>query len=117
MKDTLPAETDESVTEVNPQLMHDIQLLVSRLVCKSERLITNCTTNLAENWMHIRCKFDGGKVVNRSQSGSWENRCCGAGIQKNVGKTWGPIMWEKMTGNPANCIFGTAMDASAKKAE
>ena len=58
---------------LNPQLMHEIQVAVSRLVCKAAQLIHNFTTNLAESWMHIRCKFDGGKVVNRSQSGSWEH--------------------------------------------
>jgi len=29
-------------------------------------LIYNTTTNLTETWMQIRCKFDSGKVVNRS---------------------------------------------------
>ena len=56
-------------TEIDPQMMHDIQALISRLVEKSRQLIRNFTTNLAEEWMQIRCKFDGGKVVNRSQSG------------------------------------------------
>ncbi len=35
--------------------------------------------------MHIRMKFDGGKVINRSQSGSWEHRCVGAGLRQNMG--------------------------------
>ena len=69
--DPTTADTDQTPTEVDPQIIHDIQILVSRLVCKSNRLISNTTTNLAENWMQIRSKFDGGKVVNRSQSGSW----------------------------------------------
>ena len=38
--------------------------------------------------MHVRAKFDGGKVVNRSQSGSWEHHCMGAGLQHNMGKEW-----------------------------
>ena len=117
MNDSPPADTDQTPVEANPQLMHDIQMIVSRLVCKSERLIANCTTNLAENWMQIRWKFDGGKVVNRSHSESWENRCYGAGLQKNVGKTWGPTMWEKMTGSSANDIFNTAAETFAKRAE
>ncbi len=28
----------------------------------------------------MRSKFDGGKQVNRSQSGSWEAQCAGAGL-------------------------------------
>ena len=77
-------------TEIDKKLMHDVQMLVSRLVEKAPQLIDNFTTNLAEAWMHIRSKFDGGKVINRSQSGSWQHRCAGAGLQHNLGKTWGP---------------------------
>ena len=44
----------------------------------------NFTTNLAEGYMHIRSKFDGGKQINRSQSGSWEARCAGAALRVNV---------------------------------
>ena len=107
----------EGPAELNPQLMHDIQVLVSRLVGKARQLIKNFTTNLAENWMQIRCKFDGGKVINRSQSGSWEHRCTGAGLQKNLGKCWGPSTWEKMTSSPANQVFVDTAQSSAKKAD
>ena len=31
--------------------------------------------------MHIRCKFDGEKQVNRSQSRSWEGRCAGTALK------------------------------------
>jgi hypothetical protein len=79
--------------EIDKKLMHDVQMLVSRLVEKAPQLIDNFTTNLAEAWMHIRCKFDGGKVINRSQSGSWQHRCTGAGLQHNLGKTWGPQVY------------------------
>ncbi len=55
--------------EVDSKMLHDISSLVSRLVAKSNQLIGNHTMNLAECWMHIRTKFDGGKIINRSQSG------------------------------------------------
>ena len=48
-------------TEVNPKLYHDVQTALSRLVGKTTQLIGNCTTNLAECWMHIGTKFDGGQ--------------------------------------------------------
>ena len=48
---------------VNPIMISEIQKLVSRLVCKASQLITNETTNMAESWMHVRCKYDGGKVT------------------------------------------------------
>ncbi len=44
---------------VNPKLVHDIQVLVARLVGKAQQLLGNVTTNLAESWMHMRSKFDG----------------------------------------------------------
>ena len=55
-------------------------------VCKEFPYIT-------EKSMSIRCKFEGGKVINRSQSGSWEFRCIGAGLRKNLGSSWGPQTW------------------------
>ena len=63
-------------------MLHDIQTVLSRLVGKASQLLGNNTTNLAECWMHIRSKFDGGKVINHSQSGSWEHRCMGRGVAR-----------------------------------
>ena len=104
-------------TEINTQMMHDIQVLFGRLVTKARQLIRNFTTNLVEGWMQIRCKFDGGKVVNRSQSGAWEHRCYGAGLQQNLGRTWGPPPWEKMTNSLPNQVFIDKVESSAKKVE
>ena len=42
------------------------------------------TTSLAESWMHVHCKFDGGKRVNRSQGRAWEGRCAGGGLLQNL---------------------------------
>ena len=67
-------------TCLDPKIMTDIQIAISRLVGKASQLLGNFTTNLAESWMHMRMKFDGGKVVNRSQSGSFQHRCMGAGL-------------------------------------
>ena len=66
--------------------------------------------------MHIRAKFDGGKVINHSQSGSWEHRCMGAGLQQNLGKEWGPKVWSNMTGSPLNQHFIDTAECFAKKA-
>lgn len=109
-------EGEKNPTEMNPKMLHDIRVL-SRLVEKAPQLLCNATTNLAECWMHIRAKFDGGKVINRSQSGSWEYRCMGAGLQQNMGKEWGPAVWYNMTDSAPNQIFSNAAKHSAKKAE
>ena len=82
---------------------------------KASQLIENVTTNVAESWMHVRSKFDGGKVINRSQSGSWENRCMGAGLQHNIGKKFGPITWKKMTNASPNKIYTDTAERSAKE--
>ena len=53
--------------------------------------------------MSIRAKFDGGKQYNRSQSGAWEGRCAGAGLQQNLGPAWGTVAWERATGLHDTC--------------
>ena len=103
-------------TYINPALYRDIQVILSRLVAKASQLIDKVTTNLAESWMHIRTKFDGGIVVNMSQSGSWEHRCMGGGLQQNIGKNWGPSAWKEMTGSSPNKVFCNTAERSAKKA-
>lgn len=120
MDDTLATEDDArnggpAPLQVDPKLLHDIEVLVSRLVAKAGQLIGNFTTNLAENWMSIRCKFEGGKVINRSQSGSWEFRCMGAGLRENLGSTWGPQTWTEATGSTPNPILVKAAGNMAKK--
>lgn len=102
-------------TKVNPKLLHDIQRALTRLVTKANQIVNNVTTNIAESWMHIRSKFDGGKVINRSQSGSWGYRCLGAGLQQNVGKQWGPEIWKQMTSSYPNPVFTDTAERSAKK--
>ena len=67
--------------------------------------------------MHIRCKFDGGKVINRSQSGSWQHRCMGAGLEQNHGSTWGPKVWNLMTEDAPNSISSEVAQSATTKAE
>ncbi len=68
---------------------------------KAEQLIGNHTSNLAESWMWVRTKFDGGKVINRCHSSSWTTRCCAAALRRNLGVSWSPIVWQRMTGQQA----------------
>ncbi len=65
--------------------------------------------------MHIRSKFDGGKVINRSQSGSWQRRCMGAGLRQNMGKEWGPEIWKQMATTSPNKIYTNTTNHSAKE--
>ena len=46
--------------------------------------------------MHVLTKYDGGKVINLSQSGLWEHSCInGAGLQHNMGKEQWPVAWSR----------------------
>ena len=122
MDDSTQAEQDArqgnpEPVELNDKMMHDIQMLVARLVEKASQLLGNFTTNLAESWMHIRSKFDGGKVINRSQSGLWQYRCMGAGLQQNLGKTWRPKTWSEMTSTNTNQVFVDVSNSASKIAK
>ena len=59
--------------------------------------------------MHIQSKFDDGKQINRIQCGSWQDCCAGAGLQCNMGPSWGPEAWEKAVGVPPSKVFQTAV--------
>ena len=74
------------IVHVENAMIKDVSRLLSRLADKSDRLIGNFTTNLAEAWMNIRMKLDGGKVVNRCHRGSWHARCYGGALRMNFGK-------------------------------
>ena len=93
-----------TVTAEN-ELLCDIGLLLQRLAEKADRLIENSTTNLAECWMSIRMKLDGGKVINRCNRGSWHARCFGGALRQNYGPTWSPTVWEQCTGVAATPLF------------
>ena len=58
--------------------------------------------------MHIRSKFDGGKQINRSQAGSWQGRCAGAGLRCNEGAGWGPTAWQRAIHTEPSSVFKNA---------
>ena len=64
--------------------------------------------------MNVRAKFDGGKQINRSQSGSWQARCAGAGLRINEGPAWGPATWEKVLSTPSATFTKVAQSKCEK---
>lgn len=62
------------------------------------QLISNSTSNIAESFMNIRCKFDGGKFFNRIQRGSFQHRTYGAGLRFQLGPDWASKTWSQTTG-------------------
>ena len=69
-----------------------------RLVMLAEHLIDNETSNLAECYMSIGTCFDGGKQINRIQSGSFEHRCYAAGLRVQNDSQWLGQTLSKITG-------------------
>ncbi len=55
-------------------LMNAILQKGDRIVSLAGQLVTNKTSNLAETYMSVNAKFNGGKQLNRIQRGSFENR-------------------------------------------
>ena len=64
--------------------------------------------------MNVRAKFDGGKQVNRCQSGSWQARCAGAALRINEGSNWGSETWSKVVSTPSK-TFRAAGECKTKK--
>ena len=82
------------------------------LVAKASSLIENCTSNLAECFMSVRAKMDGGKMFNRIQSGSFEHRCTAAGLRVQLGPKWGAASWSKVTGLTAGSVLTDVTEAA-----
>ena len=85
-------------------IIRDFTQILNRIADKSDRLLGNSTTNLAESWMHIRTKFDGGKVYNICNRGSWHARCYGGALRMNFGPQWSCDVWESSTGTEP-CLY------------
>ena len=67
--------------------------------------------------MHIRSKFDGGKQINRSQAGSWQGQCAGAGLRCNEGAGWGPTTWQKAVHTEPSNVFKLAAADAIKRTD
>ncbi|OWF56516.1 hypothetical protein KP79_PYT05334 [Mizuhopecten yessoensis] len=69
--------TSTVYSKVEKFLLKDMSNILATIADKISRLIGCITTNLVECWMHIRSKFDCGKVYKLCNRGSWHNRCYG----------------------------------------
>ncbi|CAG2244247.1 unnamed protein product [Mytilus edulis] len=97
--------TTIAYSNVEQHIIKDVTNLLCRIAEKSDRLINNSTTNLAESWMHIRTKFDGGKVHNLCNRGSWHARCYGGALRMNLGPQWSCKVWESSIGTEPGHLF------------
>ena len=95
--------------------IQDVSVFLNRIAEKADRP-TGCTTsNLAECWMSIRTKFDGGKMYNRCNRGSWHSRCYGGGLRMNLGPEWSPMVFKRKTGvNPGSHFYDLYVERHKK---
>ncbi len=102
MEDSRSSPAMESEPEgIDKDIIYYLQPYMNYVANKAQKLIGNETTNLAESWMAIRTKFDGGKRVDRCKKYAWRTRCWGAGLRSILGHTWSPRAWEVITRKPA----------------
>jgi len=79
-KDCDPFWCSEAAKETSVSVnLHDLPPnLLFEIDCTATQLIGNHTTNLTVCYMSIRAKMNGGKQVNRMQSGSFQHYCMAA---------------------------------------
>ncbi|ESO87071.1 hypothetical protein LOTGIDRAFT_154561 [Lottia gigantea] len=88
-EDSRLAVPGRGLSAADNEIINEVCPLLNRIASKAERLLGNFTTNLAEAWMNIRAKFDGGKFFNRCSRGSWHCRCYGGALRQNQVVTYG----------------------------
>ena len=92
----------------NPKIIKDVNTILNRVAEKSDRLLGNYTTNLAESWMHMRNQFDGRKVCNHCLGGSWQTRCFAGELRCNEGPKcpflYGNIHWDTVWAEILGCV-------------
>ncbi|ESO82752.1 hypothetical protein LOTGIDRAFT_155770 [Lottia gigantea] len=81
-EDSRLAVPGRGLSAADKEIINEVCQLLNRIASKAERLLGNFTTNLAEAWMNIRAKFDGGKFFNRCSRGSWHCRCYGGALRQ-----------------------------------
>ena len=120
-----PLEEDEarsgytaSLDQLPPGLFFQVLHAGDRLVSLTGQLIDNQTSNLAESYMGIRTYFDGGKIFNRVQSGSFESRCYAAGLKYQKGSHWITCAYQESTGqSPPSALVDVTNKVARRSAK
>ena len=73
---------------IYPWMSYMIFELDRALISKASQLIDDQTTNISECYMSVRSKMDGGKQINRIQSGAFQHRCMVASLHLTLGPGW-----------------------------
>ena len=91
-----------SLDEFPINMLFELDRAGDRLINKASQLIGDQTTNLSECYMSIRSKMDGGKQINRIQSGAFQHRCMAAGLRLTLGPGWIAETWQSLFGSCSN---------------
>ena len=108
-----------SLDQLPEGLLHKVLRAGDRLVSLASQLTDNQTSNLAEAYMGLRTYFDGGKIYNSIQSGSFQSRCFAAGLKFQKGPQWINHVYVEYSGHaplqPLLDIANTIKDQQEKE--
>ncbi len=107
-------DCENLVPKLPSDLRCGIMSAVDKVVAKADSLVVNATSNLAESIMSLVAKFIGGKQFNRSQQGSYNRRCTGAGLSYQLGAGWHCRVWKGISGSSPGFVMKRAI---ARKVE
>ena len=66
--------------------------------------------------MSVCSKMDGGKQINRIQSGAFQHRCMAAGLRLTLGPGWITETWKSLFGSYSN-VMSTFSNTRKRKHE
>jgi hypothetical protein len=96
-------------------MMKGIRLHLDGIIQKADRLVTNVTTNSAENYMSLVSKVTGGKRVDFSRGSSYKGRCYGAGLAHSLGSAHILGMHKNITGMSPSQIIKSVVISRLKR--
>jgi len=74
--------------EISKAAYDELQMYLQRITNKVDRLKEGATSNLAEAFFAVVCKFDHGKIKNFIQGNNYKLRSFCAALSFNQGPTW-----------------------------
>ena len=109
-------DNNRSIDDLPVNMLFELDRAGDRLINKASQLIDDETTNISECYMSVRSKMDGGKQINRIQSGAFQHRCMAAGLRLTLGPGWITETWKSLFGSCSN-VMSTFSNTRKRKHE
>lgn len=93
------------LSNIDKDFLLKIRQCLGNVEKKANSLASNQTTNIAERYMGLVAKFTGGKRVNFTSKGSFQNRCYGAALAHSKGPGWHLSPWKKFANRSPGAVF------------